>query len=762
MKELSRTPHSPGLPNPLWDKVHYDALHMMDAAREDGWEVVRKVWRRKWLVLATAIGFIMAGVGVIGVMTPRYAAEVRVLLGIQEPHVVNIESVLKGLTANTETVQSEAFVIGSRELARSVAYRLALDKSPEFNLALRPDNFAWLRFLDPTQLFDLIDIKSWFGSDNGTDVAPASGERLSEEEKLWERVVSRLLDQVEVTPLNRSHVLSARVESEEPLMAARIANTFGEAYVEQHLTRKQRATDRANEWLQSRIQELQRKVEDSGRAVEEYRREHGLYQTKSDTVIAQQMGALNQELVASENAKAEAEGRLVQAESQLDKSNTVESLPAVLQSPLIRTLRGQQADLEKQAAELSSTYTNKHPRVRDIRAQIAEIKAKIATEAERIVRGLRHEARLAQDRYARVVARMEELKNQMGQANEQTVKLQDLEREAQANRTMLETLLRRSKETVDQQMIQTSDAEIISRASVPLRPSFPPKNLILLLAAMVGVGCGVLLALLLENLDQTFRTGDEVEEYTGLPSLALVPTVRKHRRPAEYVVRKPYSNFTGSLRMLSARLFLGNGVGTQPGLIMFTSALPGEGKSLISSSFAQLMALDGQRVILLDLDWKQPSLHRMFGQGRGVGLADLLNGDITPKQAVFRDRSSGAHVMFAGNVNQIRTNTAWFERLRLLLHTLSRHYDVIILDTSPVLVSPEVLYLGRLVAKTVLIAKWGSTPRQVVASELKSLLRAGAPVTGIVLSQVDPRRYNQYGYADAGYLRPRHLGLDAG
>jgi uncharacterized protein involved in exopolysaccharide biosynthesis/Mrp family chromosome partitioning ATPase len=735
---------------------------MMDAAREDGWEVVRKVWRRKWLVLATATGFIMAGAFLAALVTPRFAAEARVLLGIQEPRVVNIESVLKGITPNTETMQSEAYVIGSRELARSVAYRLALDKSPEFNLALRPDNLAWLRFLDPTWLFDFIDIKTWFGKDNGTEVPPSSKEQLSEEEKLWERVVSRLLDRVEVTPLNRSHVLSTRVESEEPFTAARIANTFAEVYVEQHLTRKQRATDRANEWLQSRIEELQWKVQESGRAVEEYRREHGLYQTKSDTVIAQQLAALNQELVASENAKAEADGRLAQAEAQLDKSSTVETLPAVLQSPLIRTLRAQQADLEKQAAELSSTYTRKHPRVRDIRAQIAEIKSKIATEAQRIVQGLRHEARLAQDRYTRVVARMEELKNQMGQANEQTLKLQDLEREAQANRTMLETLLRRSKETIDQQHIQTSDAEIISRASVPLRPSFPPTNLILLLAAIAGLGGGVLLALLVENLDQTFRTGDEVEEYTGLPSLALVPMVRKRRRPAEHVVQKPYSNFTGSLRMLGARLFLASGTSSKPGLIMFTSALPGEGKSLISSSFAQLMALDGRRVIILDLDWKQPNLHRMFGQSRGVGLADLLNGDITPKQAVFRDRQSGAHVMFAGNVGQIRENTAWFERLRLLLDTLSRHYDVIILDTSPVLVAPEVLYLARLVSKTVLIAKWGSTPRRVVASELKSLLRAGAPVAGIVLSQVDPRRYNQYGYGDAGYLRPRHLGLDAG
>lgn len=753
MAELRQLTHDPRPELPAWRAPqHYEALRTAEFAQGDARDLLRKIWRRKGLVLGVLGGFVIAGLAINGLLPERYTGEVRILVGIQEPRVANFESVLKGVAANTETVQSEAYVIASNEVARKVGYRLALDKSPEFNPSLKPKT-EWQLFADWFRDIGR-SVGDWFRSDSGSEPsedAASTEETVGKEERFWQRIDARLLNRIEVLPLNRSHVLSVTTESEDPVLAARLANTLGEVYVEQQLTRKRRATDKANDWLQKRIDELRVNVEKSARAVEEYRRQNGLYETKTDTVIAQQLGALNRDLIAAENQKAEAEVRVAQTAAQAANPGRVESLPAVLQSPAILALRGRQVELERQAAELSAAYTNKHPKMRDVRAQMADINAKIKQEIQRVLSGLRHEARMAQERYDRIAARMDELKGQMGQSNEQSVKLRELEREAQANRTLLESLLQRSKETVDQQEIMNSDTEIISRANVPLRPSFPPTNVILVLSVLGGLGCGVLLALVLESFDQTFRTGEEVEEYTGLPTLALLPIMKERRRAPDHIVRQPHSNFTGSLRMLSARLSLGSG--GMPNLMMFTSALPGEGKSRLSSSFAQLLALDGRRVIVLDLDWRQPTLHRVFGQRRGVGVADLLNGDIGPEQAVYRDRHSGAHVMFAGNVNRIRANAGWLERMRMLLYTLSRHYDVVILDTSPVLVAPEVLHLARLVEKTILVVKWASTPRSAVAGEIKNLLSVGADVPGIVLSQVDPRRYNKYGYEDAAYLR---------
>ncbi len=348
----------------------------------------------------------------------------------------------------------------------------------------------------------------------------------------------------------------------------------------------------------------------------------------------------------------------------------------------------------------------------------------------------------------------------MGASNEKMVKLNQLQREAEANRTMLQSLLQRSKETIDQKELQTSNAEIISQASIPFSPSFPPTTLIVVLATLVGIGSGILVALLVENLDRTFRTSDEVEEYTGFPTLALIPTVRGRSRPAKHVIEKPQSTFSGSLRTLNTHLSLGGvAEGAASRVLMFTSALPGEGKSRISSSFAQLTANeDGKRVILLDLDWRRPSLHRLFNQSSTAGLTNLLNGEISAEQAVYQDPASGAHIMFAGDVaGRNQGHGLWIERLRMLLYTLSRHYDLIILDAPPAMVAPEVLHLARLVDSTIFVVKWATTPKRIVSREIRNLCSAGGHLAGVVLSQVNPRRYQKYGYSDAGYLNHRYF-----
>lgn len=764
MNTTSQISHDGAVPEPAWKGNRYPAYEdarLTMISSDAGMDILRKIWRRKGLIAVVTAAFTLIGAVLATVLTPIYTGESRVLIGVEEPRVANIEAILKNVTPNAETVQSEAFVVASRDLARKVGYRLALDKSPEFNPSLR--ELEWYDYINPMQMINFRAISNWFQNKTRRSTGGASPEpevALTREERLWQIIDSRLLNRVDVTPLNRSHVIAITGQSEEPVTAARIANTFGDVYVEQQLARKRQAADQANQWLGTRIKELQANVQEAERAVETYRRAHGLYQTKSDTVVAQQLGALSNELVEAENQRAQADARLAQAEALKNNPDGAAGLPSVMQSAGIQMLRSKQADLERDAADLAATFTDKHPKVRNIRAQIQDVRGKIKEEIQRVIEGLQNEAKVARDRLRRVQIRMDSIKGEMGVSNEQTVELRDLERQADASRVMLEGLLKRSAETAEQPL-QTPDAAVISRAGVPLQPSFPPINLVIVLAAFVGIASGVLIALLLENLDETFRTAEEVEEYTGLPALTLLPKVDKTRRHIGHVIRNPYSTFTDGLRMLSARLSIGTDGNAMPKLVMFTSALPGEGKSFSSSAFAQLLALDGHRVILLDLDWKKPMLHRIFRQPSGPGLVDLLNRDVTPEQAVFHDPQSGAHVMFAGNTARIRGMSARVEWLRLLLHTLSRHYDVVILDAPPVMFSPEVLYLAPMADKTILTVKWGTTPRRVVAAELKNLARAGVKVPGIVLSQVDPRRYTKYSYQDSGFLRHRYLATTA-
>ncbi len=276
-----------------------------------------------------------------------------------------------------------------------------------------------------------------------------------------------------------------------------------------------------------------------------------------------------------------------------------------------------------------------------------------------------------------------------------------------------------------------------------------------MVGALAGFGIGILLALLLEKLDQTFRTSDEVEEITGLPALAVLPKVYIRRSGrCDYVLKHPRSVYADALRMLATQLSLEQRQGGIPNVTLFTSAVPGEGKSYTSCSYAQLLAKEGKRVALLDLDWRQPTQHRLFGQRfRQTGVIDLLNGEVVPQEIIHEDSDSGLHVLFTGKLNRLRGETVSLERVQALLETLSRHYDEVVVDTSPLRVTPEVLHLARVADHVVINVKWGSTRRSTVAHEIRNLARSGAHVSGMVLSQVDPKRYKRYSSGEGEYLR---------
>jgi uncharacterized protein involved in exopolysaccharide biosynthesis len=717
------------------------------------WVVALKLWQRKWIVLGVTAACILAAGLVVAMLTPRYTAESQVIVGVQTPRVLSVDAILSSLTANSETVQSEAYIITSRATAEKVARRFKLDKVPEFNAALRPKSM-----FDVSQLPGVGMIKGWLKPSSPRAEA-GTGTRQTEEEITWNRVISTLLGKVQVTPLNRSHIVSIKAESEDPQLASRIANGFAAAYIEQQLSTKQTTATGADQWLDQRIAQLRKQVERADTAVETFRRENGLYETKSDTVIAQQLAELTREMLAAQNAKVEAESRRHQARSQLNNADSMESLPAVLQSPVIQALRGQQSQLEQKSAQLGSSYTAKHPLRRDIAAQIKEIKGKIRAEAQRIVDGLNHQVQMAEDRYRRVKQQMAALQGDADISNEKRITLNQLDREAQASRGMLVSLLQRSKETVDQQSLMTPDARITSQADVPLSPSYPKAGLMLVLAAFAGVTGGTLLALLLEGADQSYRNREEIERDTGLPVLAVVPSVsRSERRNADR--RAPYWE---SLQMLHTRLSLRTPrEGGVRGSVLFTSAESGEGKTNMSAAYARLLALEGHRVVIVELDWKRPSLHAVLGQPQRVGLAELLHGYVTPEESVYREPATGLHAIFAGNGEHIARSGIWLARLRLLLGTLSRHYDIIILDMAPASVTPEVLRVSQLVEQTVFVVKWHSTPRRAVLNELRNFQHAGADLAGIVFSQVNLGRYRQYAYGNADHRHRNHLAYDAG
>ena len=699
-------------------------------------ETLRKLWRRKWILLGSLVVTVGLAAAIGALLPQRYAAIAQVRIGVPEARVADIEAVVSGVSVDTAAVQSESYMLLSRDLIGRVVDRLVLDKLPEFNPALRPDTI-WDE-MDPRRLFRrLVNFLSPRERARPTE---GTGETAPDPER--ERVIDNVLQRISAKPLDRSHVIELVAESENPVLAARIANTLGQTYIEDQLVNKLRLTERADKFLDEHIRRLREQVEKDERAVEEYRREHDLYQSSTSTVTEQQLAELNTQLILAQAAKAEADARLKQATAQSKLADSGATVPEVLNSPLIQALKQQQAMVERKVAEMSSHYGQKHPQMRNARAELADIKRKIGGEVGKIIAGLRNAAETARARYDTLRMNLDNTKNTAGEDNEFTITLRALEREAEASRALFQQFLQRSKETNVQRDLQQADARIASHAAVPNTPAFPPMNMIFVVAVIGGTLIGVLLVLLVEQLDGTFHTDDEVEASTGLPSLALVPKVRRWQLSRDLVLRKPTAPFSEAMRKLDTVLRLSEPENPSR-IVMVASAVPNEGKSGICLSLARMAAANGSNVIVVDCDWRRPQLHSILRRPNKLGLGDLLTGRGLPEDVVYRD-SSGAHMIFAGRLRPRHTHLLFSDRMRYLLQSLTRHYDLVLIDTPPVLVGAEILHLSRLVDKAIYVVRWGHTPRDVALKGLRQLLSVGAPVAGTVLSQVDMKRYRRY------------------
>lgn len=384
-------------------------------------------------------------------------------------------------------------------------------------------------------------------------------------------------------------------------------------------------------------------------------------------------------------------------------------------------------------------------------AAIADVRAKIRAEMGRIVEGLRHQAATANARYTALQGNFERAKGQMGSANTRNVDLQALEREATVNSNLLEAMLNRVKETMGREEIEQPDAKLISRASPPQRAGYPPKFLIVLLGTASGLLLGALAALLCESADRTFRRSDEVERVTGLPVLSLVPNVKRMTPAVTQILRRPVSTYGEALRKIYVGLQL-SGKSDPPRTILFTSSTPSEGKSVMAASFARLLARNGKHVLLVDCDWRSPSLHRLFQCSNQDGLAQLMSQDRgAVPAAIFHDAASGLDVLVSGGWTPQSAEMLMSDRLGAILQSCAKNYELVILDSAPVLVSSEALVLSRLVDKTVFVIRWGHTSRDSALDALRQLADAQADIAGAVLSRVDAKRYREFAYAHMNY-----------
>jgi polysaccharide biosynthesis transport protein len=711
-------------------------------------ELGRILLRRRLIILGTIAAVLLLTTVWVMQTVPMYTASVHVMLQPRESRVVDVEAVLSGLPTDIAGMQSEIQVLKSRRLVQRTVEQLGLTEIEEFNGRLRPKS-AWKVYLNPKTYIPDFVLELFRGETKTVEIT--DDERAARERA---GVVDNFLRNLTVSPEGRSLVIQISFTSEDPRLAADIVNAHADFYIVSQLEAKFEATKRATKWLSERLTDLRDEVVVAEGAVEGYRKNAGLIKGQSADLTAEEVSELNTLLVQARTRRADAEARLRQMRKLMNTDEGIESATEVLSSGLIQKLREQEAGVERRAAELAMEYGERHPKMINIRAEIADLRAKIRSEVGKIIQGVRNEVAVEKNREDVLKANVRNLKTEVSRLNEAEVSMRALEREATATRTLFETFLVRYKETSAQEDFQQPDATIISMADIPRSPSYPNSKMVLIMAFIGSVFLGLLLAFGVELLDLGFRSMEQIEQIMGMAPLGLVPALKSSDNADTYVLENPASAYSEAIRSLHTSLLLSD-VDRPPKVVLVTSSLPSEGKSTVCLSLAHLLAGVGQKVVVVDCDLRRPSMHVSFGAPSRPGLVEFLAGKSTLEEVINKDQNSRAHLIPAGSPAPNPPDLLSSGHMRRLLKGLSDAYDLVILDSAPVIAISDTRVLGRLVDKTVFVTRWAHTRREVAMSALRHLADSGTDVAGVLLSRVDVKKHAQYGYGDSGYYHGR-------
>ncbi|HTF24319.1 MAG TPA: polysaccharide biosynthesis tyrosine autokinase [Candidatus Limnocylindria bacterium] len=718
---------------------------------------------RKRLATILIVFFVLFTVALIVTLKQRPVYRAQVLLEIQKenPDIPTIKELYELEEVSDAYLRTQYSILGSESLARRIIDQLQLESLPEFNSRKWWQLWPITKKSSPRQVF-------------AVGPMPESRDR-----ELSQRVLERFQDRLTIDPISRSRLVAVRFDSRDAELAARLANTLAEDYIDQNLEGRWQATEKAGAWLSQQLVGVKSRLEKSEDELQSYARRNGLVFLETDkgtseNVVNQRMHELQEQLT-----KAQAERYEKEALYHLVQTSDAGALPGVFDNKLIQDLSERLAELKRELAQLSTTFNPEYPKAKEIQSQIDEIKASLREERQRAADRIVNDYSAAVRRESLVKHALEEEQKEVSLIAEKSVQYNILKREVDTNRQLYEGLLQQLKSAGISAGLRASNIRIVDSAEPPAKPVKPKTLLNLAVAMFLGLGLGIGGALFQERMDDTLKGDDDVERLFGLPSLALIPVV-------------PPSNgdLQGIHRFLprdKALMLKGNGAGknsrsfwhridrdgTQhaalveafrslrtsvllstpdrpPSSLLVTSAQPAEGKTTVACNLAISLGQLGHRVLLLDADLRFPSLHKLFGTSGSLGLVSYLTGQEDWRAVVRPSGSRGLDLLVCGPVPPNPSELLSSQSMGALIRSASAEYSFIILDSSPMLALADSRILAPLVNGVLLVVKSGTTPREQLMHAQSGIRSVGGNMIGVVLNNVDIRTNGYYNYGQYG------------
>jgi succinoglycan biosynthesis transport protein ExoP len=705
--------------------------------------------RRKWhLAVVTALVCAVVGL-VLAQLTPEYRATALVMLDTRKARVTNTPDVVSGLTLDIAAMQTEIEVLRSVSLLGRVADKLRLDQDPEYGA--KPISTLGLAAREVRSIYE-----RWIGVNTDKEHA-AQPIHNSPRARAVESLDSRL----RIAARGRSYVIAVSLDSAVPAKAKRIVETITDLYVVDQLQAKLNGNKRATEFFNERLNELKPKVEAAERAVATYRRKSGLTMGKDWTVVSQSLSELNTQMIQARAQRVDRESRLVAVQRAARNPAALSAVTEVVANPTISLLRGQEAAVDRRIGELVKTYGESYPAVAEARSERGQIEAYIAAEVAKIISSVNGDAEAARAKEAELQQQVSQLEQRAGGLGQEEVELHQLQREAQSTQVVYEGFLKRFKELREQQDIQEADARILSPSSLSTDTVYPRYGLTMILAIFVGLGIGVAAIAVLERLNDGFRSADQIERLTGRPLVGMIPRVARGKlgqfTPPRFAIENPASAYAEALRSAFTAAALGS-LDKPPRVMLITSSLPGEGKSTFACSLAGLMARSNpvKRIVVVDCDLRRASVVSSLGVlATGGTIDDYLAGRKTLRQILGRDGSSGLYYVPARRNTPNSAEILNSDIMHAFVERLAREFDLVILDTPPLVTVSDALVTARLADYVVFLVRWEQTSRELAANVLRQMRDLRQQI-GVVLAQVDERRYLRYGGSGHGYCNSKY------
>ncbi|MGE0522744.1 MAG: GumC family protein [Variibacter sp.] len=715
-------------------------------------EIARVLRRNVKIIVATPIVLLLLAIVFVSVVTPLYTATSTIFIDPRRPNVAEGNAQAQpNFGTDDSSIESQVLLIQSVSVMQRVVDNLKLTEDPDF--APQPGLRAWLMGL--------------FKSETPEEAkARADASRMIAAEALAKAV--------KVLRQKATFLVDIRATSRDPEKAARIANAVAESYFTEQVRSKYDAAKIAGGWMGGQIAELKTRVIAADKAVQDFRSANNLQASQGVTVNDQQITDLNTRLIEARTQTAEAKAKYDQVREISKSGGDSGSVAEALSSDVIARLRSQYADLAKSEADLSTRYGPRHPLVAPVRAQMRDTQRLINTEISRILQGRKHAYEVAAAREAALQKSLDGLQNVASESGEAQVRLRELQREAEANRTLYESFLARYKETSAQESLELPESRVVTKAQVPLRPSFPKVLLTLGLAVVIGLGLGCVLALVRDYLDRRIKSLDEASAVSGLPGLAAIPVIgsrelarlaqrgRKeldHYDPAttrllppalqpplmRYAVEQPTSAFAESVRAIRMAVQREARV-RQTQVVMVTSAVGSEGKTTLAANLALSLAAIGLRTVLVEGDLRNPELTRSLCPRAQFGLVEAATGEVPLHQAMVLEPSTRLAVLPAPRQAD-RAMLAEFvpsDGMARVLTQLREHFDLIIVDAPPLLPLVDGRALAEQADCILLAVGWDRTPQEVFLRAVRFLAPVYDRVIGTVLTRVDFSRLRFY------------------